>query len=73
MLETLAEAFKEAFNEESRVAWNKLIDAIAKYMLKGIAKAKEQASTADKTAGGVFIDVADNMINSELNGTEEID
>ena len=55
MLETLTEAFKEAFNEESRAAWNKIIDAIAKYMLKGIAKAKEQASIEDKSAESNFI------------------
>ena len=72
MLETLAESFKEAFNEESRVAWNKLIDAIAKYMLKGIAKAKEQVSTEDKTTGGVFIGVADDTITNS-DGNEEND
>ena len=50
MLETLADAFKDAFNEESRAAWNKIINVIAKFMVKGIAKAKEQANKEENTA-----------------------
>ncbi|XP_066934654.1 uncharacterized protein [Clytia hemisphaerica] len=34
MLETLEEAFKEGFQEDSKTAWSKIVDAIAKYMLK---------------------------------------
>lgn len=53
MLETLKDAFKEGFKEESRTAWTKIIDAIAKYMLKGIEKAKEQTKTSELIDDGI--------------------
>ena len=53
MLETLSDAFKEDFTEESRAAWNKIIVAIAKFMLKGISKAKENKTSQGNDNGDV--------------------